>query len=121
MVAAVLLPSLVIINSAFHWEAFFAYSSVMIYWFRSCSNRFICLSFDEFPPSLLLLFWAWFKYCCQAFFVFNLRKEIFLTFPCLLGGHTPCLFIMSANWLGTKDHVIASIMNAINASILFEL
>ena len=75
MVADTLLPSLVIVNSASIGQL--AYSSVMKYWFHSCLDHLVYLSFNELPPSVLLNFCSLIKYECLKHFLLLLYERKF--------------------------------------------
>ena len=53
--ADALLSSLVSVNSAFHWAAYFAYSSAIMFWIHSWVCHFTCSSVDGLPSLVLLL------------------------------------------------------------------
>ena len=53
--ADALLSSLASVNSAFHWAAYFAYSSAVMLWIHSCLYHFICSSVDGSASLVLLL------------------------------------------------------------------
>ena len=53
--ADALLSSLASVNSAFHWAAYFAYSSAVTLWIHSCLYHFICSSVDGSASLVLLL------------------------------------------------------------------
>ena len=55
MMADALLSSLVSVNSAFHWAAYFAYSSAIMFWIHSWVCHFTCSSVDGLPSLVLLL------------------------------------------------------------------
>ena len=55
MMADALLSSLASVNSAFHWAAYFAYSSAVTLWIHSCLYHFICCSVDGSASLVLLL------------------------------------------------------------------
>ena len=80
--ADALLSSLASVNSAFHWAAYFAYSSAIMLWIHSCLCHFICSSIDGSPSlALLLLFLCSTRHGIQTIWITNLRNLFILTSP----------------------------------------
>ena len=81
MMADALLSSLVSVNSAFHWAAYFAYSSAIMFWIHSWVCHFICSSVDGLPSLVLLLLFLCSRHGNQSIWIMNLRNLFILTSP----------------------------------------
>ena len=95
MMADALLSSLASVNSAFHWAAYFAYSSVVTLWIHSCLYHFICSSVDGSASLVLLLLFLCSRHGIQTIWITNLRNLFILTSPfCFVYWRWCCSFVL---------------------------